>query len=257
MTARRLFLHFLPLFAAAWLLSGCAAPTEAQKKEADARMHMGVTYLRQNNLPMAMKELMRASELDPSNAEIDMMIGLVYRARGEGEKAEENLRRAIGKREDFADAHNNLGIVLADRRAWDEAIREFEIAAADVRYQTPEWAVYNMAEAYRHKGNAAKAEEQYRKAIRLNERYAPAYIGLSSLLTKAGRAEEAEAVLLRCVKAAPDYVDGWMELGRAYAASKRTSEAAKAFKTVLSISDDPEVRRQAVGYLRVLGPERQ
>ncbi len=257
MTARRFFLPFLPLVAAVWLFSGCAAPTEAQRKEADARMHMGVTYLRQNNLPMAMKELMRASDLDPSNAEVDMLIGLVYRARGEGEKAEENLRKAIGKREDFADAHNNLGIVLADRQAWDEAIREFEKAAADVRYQTPEWAVYNMAEAYRQKGNAAKAEEQYRRALRLNERYAPAYIGLSSLLAKEGRAEEAETVLLRCVKAVPDYVDGWMELGRTYAASKRTSEAAKAFRTVLSISDDPEVRKQAVGYLRVLGPERQ
>jgi len=132
-TARRIILALLPLAAAAWLLSGCAAPTEAQRKEADARMHMGVTYLRQNNLPMAMKELMRASELDPTNPEIDMMIGLVYRARGEGGKAEENLRRAIGKRKDFADAHNNLGIVLADRQAWDEAGRGGGCPVPDAR----------------------------------------------------------------------------------------------------------------------------
>jgi len=60
-------------------------------------MRMGVTYLDQRNLPMAMRELVKASELDPENAEIDMMIGLVYQARGDLPKAEEHLRRAIAR----------------------------------------------------------------------------------------------------------------------------------------------------------------
>jgi type IV pilus biogenesis/stability protein PilW len=220
-------------------------------------MRMGVTYLEQGNLPMAMRELHRASGLDPDNPEVDMILGLAYRARGDREKAEEYLRKAIGKKDDYAEARNNLGIVLADRRAWDEAIREFEAAAENVQYQTPERAIYNEAEAYRGKGDKAKAEEQYRRALATNERYAPAYTALSSLLSEAGRSGESEAVLLQCTKTVPDYVDCWMELGRAHAAAKRPSEAAKAFKTVLSISNDPEVRRQAAGYLRVIGSERQ
>ena len=116
------------------------------------------------------------------------------------------------KKDDYADARNNLGIVLADRQAWDEAIREFETAAADVRYQTPERAVYNRR-GVPAKGDASKAEEEYRKAIRMNERYAPAYLGLSSLLG-GGEVGGAASVLTQCVKVAPDYVDGWMELGR-------------------------------------------
>jgi type IV pilus biogenesis/stability protein PilW len=226
-----------------------------RKAEADARMRMGVTYLEQRNLPMAMKELMLASELDPGNPEVDMMLGLAYRARGDGGKAEEHLRTAIDKKSDYAEAHNNLGIVLAGRSAWDEAIREFEAAATNVRYATPEWAVYNAAEAYRAKGNAAKAEEQYRRALRINELYAPAYVGLSSLLGKAGRWTEAEAILLRCVAVAPGYPDAWMELGRTYSEMKRPADAAKAFRAVLSATEDPEIRKQAAGYLRVLGPE--
>ena len=255
MTHRGLLRILLPAIVAAWLLPACGPPAAARKTEADARMRMGVTYLEQRNVPMAMTELLRASELDPGNAEIEMMLGLSYRARGDQKKAEEHLRAAIGKKPDYAEAHNNLGIVLADRKAWDEAIREFQIAAADVRYQTPERAVYNAAEAYRSKGDAAKAEEQYRRAIRFNERFAPAYLGLASLLGQAGRWDEAETVLLRCVKALPDYPEGWMELGRAYAAMKRPAEASKAFQTVLAVSQDPEIRKQAAGYLRVLGPE--
>jgi len=231
--------------------------SEARKNEADARMRMGVTYLQQDNLPMAMKELLRASELDPTNPEVDMMIGMTYRARGESKEAEENLRKAIGKRSDFADAHNNLGIVLADRKAWDEAIRAFQKAYENVQYQTPERAIYNSAEAYRHKGEADRAEEQYRQALKVNPGYGPACSSLSSLLFEKDRKQEAASSMTRCLQAIPDYVDGWMQLGRMYVTMRRPSDAMDAFKKVLSISDDPDIKKQASGYLNVLGSERR
>jgi len=238
---------------AAWLVPACSQPTPARKREAEARMKMGVTYLQQRNLPMAMQELNRAAELDPGNAEVDMMLGLAYRARGDGKEAEHYLREAIDKRPDYAEAHNNLGIVLADRKDWDGAIRQFEIAAGNVQYQTPEWAIYNAAEAYRAKGDLAKAEDTYRRAIRINDRYAPAYLGLSNVLSGEGRWEEAAAVLRQCVDKVPDYAEGWMALGRVYARLKRQAAAADAFRRVLSLSSDPETRKQATTYLGLLG----
>jgi len=249
----------LPALIAVWLFSSCASLgiSEARKEEADARMRMGVTYLQQDNLPMAMKELTRASELDPNNSEVDMMLGMTYRARGDGEKAEESLRRAIDKKPDFADAHNNLGVVLADRGAWDEAIREFKKAYENVQYQTPERAIYNSAEAYRHKGDLARAEDQYQQALRINPGYGPACSSLSALWFEKGRTREAVNSMTRCLQAVPDYVDGWMQLGRMYLAMKRSSDAVDAFKTVLSISEDPDIRNQASRYLAVLGTERR
>jgi type IV pilus assembly protein PilF len=234
------------------LFAACGTPSADRKKEAEARMRMGVTYLDQRNLPMAMKELSRAGELDPGNPEVDMMLGLAYRARGDQGKAEEYLRSAISKKHDYADARNNLGIVLAGRKAWDEAIREFEAAAGNVMYSTPEWAFYNAGEAYRFKGDAAKAHESYLKAVRVNDRYAPAYLGLSAALGGAGRWEEAADALGRCVERVPDYVDGWMELGRVQARLKRAAEAVKSFNTVLELSREPGIRKQAAGYLAIL-----
>jgi type IV pilus biogenesis/stability protein PilW len=251
-TARALFRLCAVLCLAAWLLPACAAPSAARKREAEARMRMGINYLDQHNLPMAMTELSRASKLDPDNAEIDMVTGLAYRARGDRDRAEEYLRSAIDKKPDYAEAHNNLGIVLADRKAWDEAIREFEKAAANVQYATPEWAIYNAAESYRAKGDPAKAEEAYRRVIRANDRYAPAYVGLGEVLVSEGRWEEAAAVLRQCVGRAPDYADGWMALGRVAARLQRKPEAVKAFQTVLSVSKDPALRKQAATYLGFL-----
>lgn len=249
------FLPVVCLLAA--VLAGCAGPSADRKKEADARMRMGVTYLDQRNLPMAMRELTKASELDPGNPEIDMTLGLAYQARGDLSKAEEHLRRAIDKKPDYADARNNLGILLAERKEWDKAIREFEAAAANVMYTTPERAYFNLGEAYRVKGDPANAEGAYRRALGANERYAPAYIALSAVLGGQGRWKDAASVLTRCVEVLPDYASGWMELGRAYLRLSRPAEALKAFEKVLAVSSDPEARKQAAGYVTLLGSEKR
>ena len=251
----RRFLFVACLLAA--ILAGCAGPSANKKKEADARMRMGVTYIEQRNLPMAMQELAKASELDPGNPEIEMALGLAYQARGDQMKAEEHLRKAIDMKPDYADARNNLGIVLAQRKAWNEAIREFEAAAANVMYTTPERAYFNLGEAYRAKGDPANAEGAYRKALHANDRYAPAYIALSVVLGGQGKWNDAASILTQCVRILPDYAPGWMELGRAYLRLSRPADALEAFDKVLAVSSDPEERKQAVGYVKLLGPEKR
>jgi type IV pilus assembly protein PilF len=186
-----------------------------------------------------------------------MTLGLVYQARGDMSKAEEHLRRAIDKKPDYADARNNLGIVLAGRKAWDEAIRQFEAAAANVMYATPERAYFNLGEVYRVKGDPANAEEAYRRALRANEQYAPAYTALSAVLGGQGKWKDAASILTRCVEVLPDYASCWMELGRANLRLSRPAEALKAFDKVLAVSSDPEVRKQAAGYVTLLGSEKR
>lgn len=252
---KRSFLFVVCLIAA--ILAGCAGPSADRKKEADARMRMGVTYIEQRNLPMAMRELAKASELDPGNPEVDMALGLAYQARGDRSKAEEYLRRAIDKKPDYADARNNLGIVLAERKAWDEAIREFEAAAANVMYTTPERAYFNLGEAYRAKGDPVRADGAYRQALRANDRYAPAYTALAGVLGGRGKWDDAVSILTRCVDLLPDYAPGWMELGRACLRLSRPGDALKAFEKVLAVSSDPEERKQAAGYVTLLGSEKR
>jgi type IV pilus assembly protein PilF len=213
---------------------------------------MGATYLEQRNLPMAMRELTRAADLDPGNPEIDMMLGMAYRARGDLGKAEEYLRKAIAGKPGYADARNNLGTVLADQKRWDEAAREFQEAAENVLYTTPEWAYYNLGEVERMRKDPARAEDAYRRSLRANSRYAPAYVGLAAVLGEKGNWEEAAAVLAQCVERVPDYAPGWMELGRVHVRLKRNVEAESDFNRVLAVSGDPELRKQAAGYLSVL-----
>ncbi|MCL5966975.1 MAG: tetratricopeptide repeat protein [Deltaproteobacteria bacterium] len=241
----------IPVLAGA-LLWGCAGPTADMKKEADARMEMGISYLEQRNIPAAMRELTRASELDPGNPEIDMALGLAYRARGDSGKAEEYFRRAIRKKPDYPEAHNNLGVLLSGLGRGDEAIKEYEAAAANVVYATPEIAYCNMGEEYRRRGNLQSAEAMYRRALAFNERYGPAYRGLAEVLAAKGRGEEAIATLEKCVRATPAYAPAWFDLGGAYMRTGRPKDALQAFRNVLPNTEDEALRRLAAERIRTL-----
>jgi len=235
------------------LLLGCAAPSPEKKKEAAARMQMGVTYLEQRNLPAAMRELTTASELDPENPEIDMSLGLAYQTRGDLGMAEKYFRNAVRKKPDYAEAHNNLGIVLSHLGRGDEAIREFEAAGSNVLYPTPEMAYYNLGEEYRRRENFQKAEEMYRRSIALNDRYTDAYFRLALLYGNRGQWAEAARTLEACVALAPTHAPAWLDLGRAYLSLGRGKDALKAFQNAMANSADPALRRQATDYINSLG----
>jgi type IV pilus assembly protein PilF len=245
----------LMIFSCAALLACAAAPTPEMQKEAVARMQMGMTYLEQRNLPSAMRELTKASELDSYNPEIDVALGLAYRTRGDLGKAEEYFRKALGKRPDYAEAHNNLGIVLSQLGRGDEAIREFEAAASNVLYTTPEGAYYNMGEEFRRRRDMKKAEEMYRRSIAMNDRYVESYLRLALLQGDRGQWEDAARTLEACVAVDPAYAPGWLDLGRAYLSLGRQQDAHKAFRNALTNTADPALRKQASDSLNALGKD--
>lgn len=234
------------------LLIACAAPTSDMKKEASARMQMGVTYLGQRNLPAAMRELTRAAELDPENPEIDMTLGLAYQARGDLTKAEEYLRNAIRKNPDYAEAHNNLGNLLSLQGKGEEAIREYEKAVSNVLYPTPEYGYYNLGREYARRKDLPQATVMYQRAIALNPTFAEAYRGLSMVQSEKGQWKEAVQTLERLVEVVPSHARGWMDLGGLYLRLDRPKEALGAFQNVIANTGDPALRTEATRFINIL-----
>jgi type IV pilus biogenesis/stability protein PilW len=235
------------------ILLSCSAPTADMKKEASARMQMGVTYLEQRNLPSAMRELTKAAELDPENPEIDMTLGLAYQKRGDLEKAEEHLRSAVRKKPDYAEAHNNLGNLLSLQGKSEEAIREYEKAVANVVYPTPEYGYYNMGREYTLLKDLPKAEVMYQRAIALRPSFAEAYRGLAMVQSEMGKWKESARTLEKMVEIAPSHARGWMDLGRLYLRLDRPGKALEAFRNAMANSEDPGLRAEAAGYIDILG----
>jgi type IV pilus biogenesis/stability protein PilW len=222
------------------------------KREASARMQMGVTYLEQRNIPSAMRELTRAAELDPDNSDIAMTLGLAYQQRGDIDKAEEYLRRAIRLDPDNAAAHNNLGNVLTLQGKGDEAIREYEKAVSNVLYPTPEVGYYNMGREYARRKELSKADLMYRRAIALAPSFVEAYRGLAQVQIEQGQGKESLRTLERLVEVVPSFALGWIDLGRMYLQLGRKKEALEAFRNAMANTGDSALRSEASGYINIL-----
>lgn len=246
-------MRFHHILLATALLAGCAAAPPIEKKtEASARMQMGISYLRQNNVPMAMQELSEASRLDPANPEIDLGIAFAYQARGDHKEAERHFRTALRKKPRYPEAHNGLGSSLSFLGKSDEALREFEAAAADVYYTTPELAWFNMGEEYRRLRQLSRADEMYGNAIRANGSFMDAYLMRAVVRGEERRWDDAASTLEEAVRRDPTFAQGWLELGRIYVRLERKADARTAFRNVSVNTSDVALRRQAADHINLL-----
>ncbi|HEY5996801.1 MAG TPA: tetratricopeptide repeat protein [Candidatus Deferrimicrobiaceae bacterium] len=242
------------------LVLGCAGvqPTTIDKKAgANSRMQMGISYLRQNNIPMAMRELDEASRLDPDNPEVDLGFGFAYQARGEHDVAERHFRNAIRKRPGYPEAYNGLGTSLSFQGKSDEALKAFETAAKNVYYLTPEMAWFNMGEEYRRRKNYPKAESMYGKAVSSNDKFFDAHLARAAVRVEEKRLEEAASGLEGAVSRNPGFIQGQVELGRIYMRLGRNDAARKVFKDASAGTGDPAIRRLAAEYLNLLGGKKK
>lgn len=215
-------------------------------------MQMGISYLRQNNIPMAMRELSEASKLDPDNPEIDLGFGFAYQARGEHDIAERRFRDALRKKPDYPEAHNGLGSSLSFLGRSDEALKEFEIAARDVYYISPELAWFNMGEEYRRRKQYGKADEMYGKAISLNDRFLDAHLARASVRLEENRPGDAAAGLESALSRNPGFIQGQIELARIYTKLARREEARKLLMDVSANTGDAALRRKVAEMLNLL-----
>ena len=184
-------------------------------------------------------EFREALRLQPKNAEAHNNIGLVLAQTGEDEKAVAEFRDAIAIRSGYADAHANLGaaLMLSDV---EQAIGELEKAISlDPTLVT---AQFNLAEAY---GNSpthgtAKQIEQLRKIIAMIPDFARAHLALGKALLHDGKGPEAVVELRDATRLDPTSGEAHYQLGLALARTGQQEEASAEVKKgrELSAADD-------------------
>ena len=92
--------------------TGCAVNNYAEaNKEQKARAleKLGLSYVAQGNLRAALKELLKAVELEPNNVDIHHELAMVYRDLGEYDSALKHFQKVLTLRPRFPEARNNLG----------------------------------------------------------------------------------------------------------------------------------------------------
>jgi type IV pilus assembly protein PilF len=176
--------------------SGCVTTTEGgfkadRKEEVARRVDAATQYLQKGNTEQAIVHLRRALEIDPHSAPVNETLARVFAQSGEYELADQHFRTAIQYDPAFSRARNNYAAFLYDRGRIDDAIVQLEQVVADTLYEKRADAFTNLGKAYLRKGQTAKAEEVFGRAIKMDRRQAAAMLELADINVQHGQYPEA------------------------------------------------------------------
>lgn len=116
-----------------------------------------------------------------------------------------------------------------------------------------DWALshYELGYVCEQQADWAAAVEAYGRALALDPAHLSAGLNLGVLLLRARKMEEAERVLQAVTEHYPDDARGWNNLGAVYANSKKSAEAAAAWREALRVDPDSPEARQNLATLEV------
>lgn len=98
-------------------------------------------------------------------------------------------------------------------------------------------------------GKLESALTEYNSLLAAGSHPAPAYVGVSRVLLKLGRVEEAHAAAAKAVEINPDFSDAHVALGEVYFRQGKLPEAEKEFVTL--VKDQTDNARAYLGMARI------
>ncbi|MEN0060466.1 MAG: tetratricopeptide repeat protein, partial [Bdellovibrio sp.] len=152
----------LSLFA----LVGCTSLGQKNKEKAELYFRLGSSHIEAENYPLALRELLKAEELDPANAAIQNNLGLVYFYREHFVLSEKHFSEAIKLLPQYSEARNNLARLLIEKSDYAGAEKELSLVLEDLTYPQPEKAYINLGLAKFNQKNYSGAREAFSKALR-------------------------------------------------------------------------------------------
>jgi type IV pilus assembly protein PilF len=197
------------------LLAGCAGtmmdttsqsrPTESTTSDSDndargrARVHteLAAGYLELRNLSVALEEAGIAQRADPTYGPAYNVAGLIYAELKDDRTAEQNFQQALRINRLDADANNNYGAFLCQRKREAEGIRLFMAAASEPLNRQPERSYVNAGLCARRSGDLGGAEGYFRSALKLDPNQIQALYQLADIAYARANYPEARIHLQR------------------------------------------------------------
>jgi tetratricopeptide (TPR) repeat protein len=195
---------------------------------------LGVFTWQQNRIWHNSERLWRhALALDEKSSFAHNNLGLTLAERGEFAEAIKHFRRAIEIDPASVEAQTNLGYFLAQQGASEEAIAHLHKALKiDPAFANAHNTLGNILA---DRGESDKAMEHFRKALETNPQFAMAHYNLGRILARRGNVESAIAHYRAALKITPADADVRNNLGLLLARQGNLNEAIEQFREALQI----------------------
>lgn len=167
-----------------------------------AQLHADIAagFYERGQMDVALQELETAVKLDPKNAKIYNVYGLVYATLGEDAQAQRNFQTALELAPSDSEIRQNWGWFLCTHGRPRESIPEFEQAARNPLYKAPDVALTNAGKCSVELGDSRRAEDYFKRALSLNPANTTAAYNLSLLVYREARLDEARALMRRVMQ---------------------------------------------------------
>ena len=151
------------------------------------------------------------------------------------------LQQVVAADPDAPYTYNALGIAYMEQQQWNDAIRNFRLAAD----RAEKWVYphYNLSRVYAALSRFPDAEQELRQGITIGEglglRYSYLYYNLGILYLFQGRANDAEQQFRRAIELKPDDALSYHNLGLIYQRRNNVREAETYFRKAADL--DPQL----------------
>ena len=183
------------------ILQACAGSRElTPEKRQDAAQYnaqLGAQYLQRGDLDQAQEKLLKALEQDDKNALAHITYANLQSRVDQPESAEQHFKQGLLLDPEEADYRNSYGIFLCGAKKYDEAQKQFRAAADNPYYRTPEFALDNAGLCMLDADRLSDAEGYLREALRVNPKFANAYLHMADLMHRKQRLTVADAYFQR------------------------------------------------------------
>lgn len=253
--------------ASTWALAGgasaCVTGPKRNPDQADRHLELAEDYFGKwrNNPAMeelrtqALRDAEEAARLDPQNATVQNMLGLLYLMQAmdeqelldrkqclEGEAAREQAQAVRAKLEiasryfaeavrlkaDYSEAKNSLAVIALAEQDWDGALKWAQAAADDVLYREPHLALGNLGFAHFKKGDMARAEHDLQRALFHQPLFCVGRFHLAQVFYDQKKYDRAEAELTQVLDQKCEFPEAYHLLGLCQALRGERDAALKS-----------------------------
>ena len=181
------------------------------------------------NQPAAAEPFLRkAVEADPADLQAQFNLALVLGMEGKDTEAIAGYRKTLELKPGLFEADLNLGIILLRSKQPADAAVVLKEAAEFKPHEFRPRLFY--AQSLFDTGDFEKAEQQFREALGIDAKSAPANLGVARSLLKQTKLAESAVYYQAAASADPAFQDAILELGSAYDKTGQTAEAIAIFR---------------------------
>ena len=209
----------LVLLCASFAMTACVTehtdrmPKPQLDRASDLNLELGYDYFRKGKLNEAKEKIDKAVEQNPRSANAQAAAGLLYDRLNEPRKAENHFEKAVSLDPKNPDIQNTYAAFLCARNRFSAGEKYALQAATNPLYRTPEFALLNAGNCAVGAGELARAEEHYRRSLKIKARFGEALFKMADLEYRQTNYLSARAFLERYLELGrPDAGTLWLAL---------------------------------------------